>query len=146
MLHRLDGSDELCAVLYSQCTLLIPKQFGYVFKAGFRIHDPNAPIRLLVQMLCGQPRSRDFLLARIAQRIGGGIEGKKGSRVCNTLANFFGDGCLIGDVPFVAPNADSNLRETIEERLRSLKIMSPIAKENVIGHCRSPLELSSLEP
>jgi hypothetical protein len=40
---------------------LIPKQFGYVFKAGFRTHDPNAPIRLLVQILCGEPRRRDFL-------------------------------------------------------------------------------------
>jgi hypothetical protein len=96
--------------------------------------------------LCGEPRGRDFLLARIAQRIGGGVESKKGSRVCDTLANFFGDGCLIRDVPFVAPDADSSLSESIQERLRSPKIMSPIAKENIMGHCQSPPELSSLEP
>jgi len=83
--------------------------------------------------LRGQPGGSEFLLTRIAERVRAGVEGEQSFRVRNAATDFPRDGSLIRNIVFIAPDANSEFRESLEQRSRSAQVMPAIAKEQIPG-------------
>src|SRR4051794_23289993 len=102
-------------------------------KILLRIHDPDTAISSLIDLLRGQPRRGDFLLAGITELIGAGIEGQQSLRVGNTMTNFLRNRGLLRNVVFVVPDANSAFSESLEQRSCSFEVLPPITEEQIPG-------------
>src|SRR3954452_16167085 len=102
-------------------------------KILLRIHDPDPARGDLLDLLSGQPSGGEFLLARIAERVSAGIEGQKSLRVSKGVTNFPRHGGLLRDVAFVAPDANSEVSESPDERSCSFEVPVPITEEQIPG-------------
>src|SRR3954454_7101979 len=102
-------------------------------KILLRIHDPDPVRGDLVNLLTGQPSGGEFLLAGIAERIDGRVEGQQSLRVGNTMTNFLRNRGLLRNVVFVAPDAKSEFRESLEQWSCSFEVLPPITEEQIPG-------------
>jgi hypothetical protein len=100
----------------------------------FRIDNPDAMAGRVAGVLRGQPCRCDFLLARIAQGIGSGVEREEAFGFRNAAANLGSYQALIGNIRFVQPDTNAGAGESIQQRPRSLQILPAIAEEQIGRH------------